>query len=154
MQSTCSQLDETKLYYKVGNGSLEGAGIGLGIQVVKPILFTMDDLKVGILVVSDRCFSGTSKDESGVAIEAIVLEKLSSSAAITTKIVPDEQDQIKAALLAWVEEGISLILTTGGTGFAPRDVTPEATREVIEKEAPGLTVKPFKTPPSLIIRCV
>jgi molybdenum cofactor biosynthesis protein B len=55
------------------------------------------------------------------------------------EVVPDESDRIAAALLAWADDGIAdLILTTGGTGLAPRDVTPEATRAVIEKEAPGI----------------
>jgi molybdenum cofactor synthesis domain-containing protein len=54
-------------------------------------------------------------------------------------IVPDERDEIARALCTWAdEEGLDLVLTTGGTGFAPRDVTPEATRDVVEREAPGL----------------
>jgi gephyrin len=57
------------------------------------------------------------------------------------ELIPDELDIIKETLLAWVDQDhLNLILTTGGTGFAPRDVTPEATRLVIEKEAPGLVL--------------
>jgi molybdenum cofactor synthesis domain-containing protein len=55
-----------------------------------------------------------------------------------TKIVPDEPADIRAALVAWSDEGLDLVLTTGGTGFSPRDWTPEATKGVIEREAPGL----------------
>jgi molybdenum cofactor synthesis domain-containing protein len=57
---------------------------------------------------------------------------------VRTKIVPDEQDLIRATLVEWSEEGLDLVLTTGGTGFSPRDWTPEATKAVIERETPGL----------------
>jgi molybdenum cofactor synthesis domain-containing protein len=57
---------------------------------------------------------------------------------VRARIVPDEQDEIRAALIDWSDEGLELILTTGGTGFSPRDWTPEATKAVIDRETPGI----------------
>jgi molybdenum cofactor synthesis domain-containing protein len=57
---------------------------------------------------------------------------------VRAKIVPDEQDEIRATLIDWSDEGLDLILTTGGTGFSPRDWTPEATKAVIDRETPGI----------------
>lgn len=94
--------------------------------------------RVGILTVSDRSAAGVYEDKSGPVIHQIMTERL---AAVVEQmaVVPDEIEQIKKTLLEWVDRhGLDLILTTGGTGFAPRDVTPEATRLVIQKEAPGL----------------
>jgi molybdenum cofactor synthesis domain-containing protein len=94
--------------------------------------------RVGILTVSDRGASGVYEDRSGPVIRQLILDRLGATVACAA-IVPDEQDIIKAKLIEWVEEQrLDLILTTGGTGFAPRDVTPEATRAVIQKETPGL----------------
>jgi molybdenum cofactor synthesis domain-containing protein len=90
-----------------------------------------------VLTVSDRGAAGQREDTSGDAIEAWAKGRGFSVAA--RQVVPDETDQIAAALLAWADDGVAdLILTTGGTGLAPRDVTPEATRVVIEKDAPGI----------------
>jgi molybdenum cofactor synthesis domain-containing protein len=61
------------------------------------------------------------------------------SEIVRARIVPDEQDAIRAALVEWSDEGLDLILTTGGTGFSPRDWTPEATKAVFEREAPGIS---------------
>lgn len=94
--------------------------------------------KVGILTISDRSSSGAYEDKSGPVIRQLVVEKL-NGLVVRTAIVPDEIEIIKDTLREWVDEHhLDLILTTGGTGFSPRDVTPEATRLVIEKEAPGL----------------
>jgi molybdenum cofactor synthesis domain-containing protein len=95
-------------------------------------------MRVAILTVSDRSAHGEREDASGPALVA----RLQSLSWVITRqqIVPDEVDQIRATLVAWSDEGAAdVILTTGGTGFAPRDVTPEATLAVIEREAPGLT---------------
>ena len=95
-------------------------------------------IRVGILTVSDRGYRGEYRDLSGPVIREMVVERL-GAAVEQEAIVPDEQPVIAAALRAWADEaGLDLVLTTGGTGFAPRDVTPEASREVIEREAPGL----------------
>jgi len=90
-----------------------------------------------VLTVSDLGAAGKRVDTSGDAIAAWIKDRGFTLAA--REVVPDETDRIAAALLAWADDGIAdLILTTGGTGLAPRDVTPEATRVVIEKDAPGI----------------
>jgi molybdopterin adenylyltransferase len=95
-------------------------------------------IKVGILTISDRGSAGDYEDKSGPRIRQIVAEALNGAVTQTT-VVPDELVIIKETLLEWVDQHhLDLIFTTGGTGFAPRDVTPEATRLIIEKEAPGL----------------
>ena len=95
-------------------------------------------IRVAILTTSDRASRGQYEDQSGPALYKLV-ERALSVTAVATRIVPDERDVIAATLREWADDlAADLIITTGGTGFAPRDVTPEATRDVIEKEAPGL----------------
>ncbi|HXG93233.1 MAG TPA: MogA/MoaB family molybdenum cofactor biosynthesis protein [Blastocatellia bacterium] len=90
-----------------------------------------------VLTVSDRAASGEREDKSGPAVVA-ELEKLGCRVA-ATEIISDDRELIAARLREYADRGdVNLIITTGGTGFAPRDNTPEATRDVIEKEAPGL----------------
>ncbi|KAK7904465.1 hypothetical protein WMY93_017072 [Mugilogobius chulae] len=98
--------------------------------------------RVGILTVSDSCFKNLAEDRSGVNLKDLVHDpSLLGGVIAAYKIVPDEIDEIKDTLLEWCDEHeLNLILTTGGTGFAPKDVTPEATREVIEREAPGMAL--------------
>jgi len=101
-------------------------------------------IRIGILTVSDRGARGEYRDLSGPAIRQIITDQLSALtswpvAVELETIVPDEREVIAGTLVTWADEaGLDLILTTGGTGFAPRDVTPEATRDVIHREAPGL----------------
>ncbi|HOP61744.1 MAG TPA: molybdopterin adenylyltransferase [Spirochaetota bacterium] len=95
----------------------------------------MEKIIAGIITVSDRSSKGEREDLSGPEIR-----KWAEKNDILVKeeaIVPDEIDQIEAKLIELSDKGIELLLTTGGTGFAPRDVTPEATKKVIEREAPG-----------------
>lgn len=95
-------------------------------------------LRAAIVTVSDRSATGEREDRSGPALGEAV-EAAGGEVAVR-RIVPDERDAIAAELRRLSDEArVPLILTTGGTGFAPRDVTPEATREVIQKEAPGLS---------------
>jgi molybdopterin adenylyltransferase len=95
-------------------------------------------VRIGILTTSDRGHRGEYRDLSGPAICEVVTERLGAVVELET-LVPDEPQLIAATLRMWADEaGLDLVLTTGGTGFAPRDVTPEATRDVIEREAPGL----------------
>lgn len=93
--------------------------------------------RVGILTISDRGAQGEYDDQSGPLAEAIISERTGWAVA-RRALIPDEFDDITCTLLEWCDGGIDLILTSGGTGFAPRDITPEATRAVIDREAPGL----------------
>ncbi|XP_026097087.1 gephyrin-like isoform X1 [Carassius auratus] len=99
-------------------------------------------IRVGVLTVSDSCFRNLAEDRSGVNLKDLVHDPSLLGGTISAyKIVPDEIDDIKETLIDWCDEKeLNLILTTGGTGFAPRDVTPEATKEVIEREAPGMSL--------------
>jgi molybdenum cofactor synthesis domain-containing protein len=93
--------------------------------------------RVGILTISDRGARGVYEDESGPLAARIIAERLGWPAE-RREIIPDEFDSITRTLIEWCDAGLELILTSGGTGFAPRDVTPEATRAVIERDAPGI----------------
>ncbi|XP_068109415.1 gephyrin isoform X20 [Hyperolius riggenbachi] len=99
-------------------------------------------IRVGVLTVSDSCFRNLAEDRSGINLKDLVQDPSLLGGTISAyKIVPDEIDDIKESLIDWCDEKeLNLILTTGGTGFAPRDVTPEATKEVIEREAPGMAL--------------
>ncbi|XP_037500420.1 gephyrin isoform X2 [Rhipicephalus sanguineus] len=99
-------------------------------------------ITTGILTVSDRCSRGEAEDSSGRNLEAVVNAKtLINGKVVARHCVPDDIEDIKRTLLQWSDvEKVNLILTTGGTGFSARDVTPEATRAVITKEAPGIAI--------------
>ena len=89
-----------------------------------------------VITVSDRSSAGEREDLSGPAVAELLSVNEFDVQALT--VVPDERDQIEAALRRCVDDQVSLVVTTGGTGFAPRDVTPEATLAVIERRADGL----------------
>ncbi|MCA3594387.1 MAG: molybdopterin adenylyltransferase [Methylobacterium sp.] len=94
--------------------------------------------RIGILVSSDRASRGEYEDKGGPAIEAYLREVLTSPWEPLYRLVPDDRETLAATMRKLVdEEGASLILTTGGTGPAPRDVTPEATRDVCERLLDG-----------------
>ncbi|MCA9944801.1 MAG: MogA/MoaB family molybdenum cofactor biosynthesis protein [Anaerolineales bacterium] len=94
-------------------------------------------MQVAILTVSDRGARGEYEDRSGPLLAEIVTSR--TPWQVTHRaIVPDEQSKIANALVEWCNAGVNLILTSGGTGFSPRDVTPEATKSVIERETPGI----------------
>jgi molybdenum cofactor synthesis domain-containing protein len=93
--------------------------------------------RVGILTISDRGASGAYEDLSGPLAAQLVEERLAWPVE-RRDVIPDEFDAITRTLVEWCDAGLELILTSGGTGFAPRDVTPEATRAVIDREAPGI----------------
>lgn len=93
--------------------------------------------QAAVVTVSDRSFRGERPDEGGPLVAAL-LEK-AGCAVVKTAIVPDEQPQIEAALREIADAGeVQLLVTTGGTGFAPRDVTPEATLAVCQRMTPGI----------------
>jgi molybdopterin adenylyltransferase len=94
-------------------------------------------VRVGILTISDRASTGDYEDQSGPLIASII-QRRTSWQVVEQAVVADEVDPIASLLVEWSDAGLALILTTGGTGFAPRDVTPEATLRVIEREAPGI----------------
>lgn len=95
-------------------------------------------MRIGVLTVSDGCARGEREDRSGARIVAWC-ERLGYE-VIHRETVPDETAEIVPRLLTWADEsGVDVVLTTGGTGLTPRDVTPEATRAVLDREAPGIS---------------
>lgn len=95
-------------------------------------------ISIGALTISDGASRGTREDVSGARIRELVAQLLGETVTINA-IIPDEQDQIANTLREWSDQQhLNLILTTGGTGLAPRDVTPEATLAVIDREVPGI----------------
>ncbi len=98
----------------------------------------VDVCRFGVLTASDRASTGDYEDLSGPAIERFLEEALTSTWEIQRRIVADEREAIEATLVELVDsEGCSVVVTTGGTGPAPRDVTPEATEAVCERMLPG-----------------
>ena len=96
-----------------------------------------DAVTIGIVSVSDRASSGVYEDKGLPALQAWLQRALRNPIEFEPRLIPDEQDAISAALIALVDAGCALVLTTGGTGPALRDVTPEATLAVGHKEMPG-----------------
>ena len=94
-------------------------------------------VKIGIVSISDRASTGVYEDKGLPALQDWLTRALLNPITFEPRLIPDEQDTISATLIALVNEGCSLVLTTGGTGPALRDVTPEATRAVAHKEMPG-----------------
>lgn len=115
-------------------------------------------VKIGILTVSDRASRGEYEDRGGPAIKAYFEDILLIEWEAVTKIVPDEIPQIETALIDMADNvGCNLIVTTGGTGPAPRDVTPEATEAICEKMMPGFgeqmrTVSLLSVPTAILSR--
>ena len=96
-----------------------------------------DPVKIGIVSVSDRASSGVYEDKGLPALKEWLAKALKNPIAFEARLIPDEKDAISRTLVELVDAGCSLVLTTGGTGPAPRDVTPEATLAVADKEMPG-----------------
>jgi len=94
-------------------------------------------VRVGILTVSDRSAHGEREDASGPALAAYLRDH--GWPVERTAVVSDDQTGIESQLVTWAADHLDLILTTGGTGFSPRDLTPEATAAVCDRMAPGLT---------------
>src|SRR5258706_8504486 len=115
-------------------------------------------IRFGILTLSDRSSRGERPDSSGPALARLI--EAENWSVAKQALLPDNESAIRAILSEWADSGeLDIILTTGGTGFSPRDVTPEATRAVIEREAPGLaeamraeSLK--KTPHAMLSRAV
>ena len=98
---------------------------------------TFDSIRIGIVSVSDRASSGVYEDQGLPALKEWLGRTLRNPLQFDARLIPDEQAQISATLIDLVNAGCHLILTTGGTGPALRDVTPEATLAVADKEMPG-----------------
>lgn len=97
-----------------------------------------DIARIGILTVSDRAYQGVYEDKGGPAIQEYFSEVLTNEWEAIAQVVPDEIPEIEKAIISMIDEqGCSLVVTTGGTGPALRDVTPEATENVCEKMMPG-----------------
>ena len=94
-------------------------------------------LRFGILTLSDRSSRGERPDSSGPALVSLI--QAEGWSVVKQSLLPDDEAAIREILISWADDGeMDVILTTGGTGFSPRDVTPEATRAAIERDAPGL----------------
>jgi molybdopterin adenylyltransferase len=96
-----------------------------------------DPVRIGIVSISDRASSGVYEDKGLPALKEWLGRALKNPIAFEPRLIPDEKAGISAALIELVDAGCSLVLTTGGTGPAPRDVTPEATLAVADREMPG-----------------
>jgi molybdenum cofactor synthesis domain-containing protein len=115
------------------------------------------DARARVITVSDRSHGGLRHDESGPLLSSLLGEL--GFAAADVVVVPDDAPEIEAAIREAIAAGVDLVATTGGTGFARRDVTPEATRRVIDREAPGLAeaLRMFnrdKVPTTILSRAV
>jgi molybdopterin adenylyltransferase len=113
-------------------------------------------MKVARVTLSDRASAGVYEDRSGPEIERVFAELCSEAVEWRRVLIPDERTQLEETLRSLVdEEECALVLTTGGTGPAPRDITPEATRTVIDRELPGfgeiMRVQSFATVPTAIL---
>jgi molybdopterin adenylyltransferase len=96
-----------------------------------------ESVRIGIVSVSDRASTGVYEDKGLPALKEWLTRALKNPIAFEARLIPDEQERISATLIELVDAGCSLVLTTGGTGPAIRDVTPEATLAVAHKEMPG-----------------
>lgn len=115
------------------------------------------DARARVITVSDRSHGGLRHDESGPLLSSLLLELGFAEADVV--VVPDEITEIESALREAINEHVDLVATTGGTGFAPRDVTPEATSRVLDRQAPGLAeaLRQFnrdKVPTTILSRAV
>jgi molybdopterin adenylyltransferase len=96
-----------------------------------------DPVTIGIVSVSDRASSGAYEDQGLPALKEWLTRALKNPLTLAERLIPDDKERISATLIELVDAGCSLVLTTGGTGPAPRDVTPEATLAIADKEMPG-----------------
>lgn len=135
------------IYHRTGDCIMPRAGIfarvlrggevrpGLPIEVRRRV--PREATQAAVLTVSDSCAAGAATDTAGPAVIRILEEELGANIAFAG-VEPDEQERLEARLRDLTGRGLDLVFTAGGTGLGPRDVTPEATRAIIEREAPGL----------------
>ncbi len=130
---------------------------GDGAEVLKRV--PRDAWQAVVLTISDRCSRGEAEDVTGPAVARILQSELGAH-VYTLEVLPDDQQQIRSRLLHYSGgHSVDLVITAGGTGFSPRDVTPEAVASVIERPTPGLDeamrrASGEKTPAAMLSRCV
>jgi len=129
---------------------------GMPVEIVHVV--DRSAIQAAVITISDRCAAGETRDTAGPAVASLLSETLRVRIA-WIKTVPDEMDQIIGALKDFADRRVDLIVTTGGTGISIRDVTPEATRRVIDRELPGLAeamraASALRTPNALLSRAV
>jgi molybdopterin adenylyltransferase len=96
------------------------------------------EIRAVVITASDRCAAGIQEDVSGATLVELLRD--AGASVVATEVLPDDLEPLSEKLRSFADRAdVNLIITTGGTGFAPRDTTPEATRAVIEREAPGLS---------------
>ena len=133
---------ECEIFKKIGRCVMPQEGIFARVLVggwvrTEDVIEIWQGIPVGIITASDKGAKGEREDGSGKEIEALV-EKIQGT-VIAYQVLPDEKEILAKAMIEMIDElGVGLLLTTGGTGFSPRDVTPEATLSVIERAVPGL----------------
>ncbi|EDW62750.1 molybdenum cofactor synthesis protein cinnamon [Drosophila virilis] len=100
----------------------------------------MESITFGVLTISDTCYQEPAKDRSGPRLMALIRQSF-DNAQVVASVLPDERDLIQRELRKWIDRNdVRIIITTGGTGFAPRDVTPEATKPLLDKDCNQLTL--------------
>jgi molybdopterin adenylyltransferase len=156
------------IYYTTGDCIMPRSGLfarvlesgelapGAPIEIVYRVARSV--IQAAVITISDRCAAGTTLDTAGPAVVALLSNRIQARIA-WTKTVPDEIDQISGALKELCDRRVDLVITAGGTGISARDVTPEATRQVIERELPGLAeamraASAKQTPNALLSRAV
>jgi molybdenum cofactor synthesis domain-containing protein len=137
---------------------IEGGEVKPGMDVEVVLRVPREAIQVAVITVSDRCAAGTTLDTAGPAVAELLRKELGARIA-WTRTVPDEVDQIVEVLKDLSDRRVDLIFTAGGTGISTRDVTPEATRKVIDREVPGLAeamraASALKTPNALLSRAI
>jgi len=147
-------MPRTGLFARV----LEGGELLPGAPVEILRFISRSTIQAAIITVSDRCATGQMIDTAGPAVASLLNENLHAHIAWTATL-PDEMDRISEALKDYTDRRVDLIVTTGGTGISPRDLTPEATRNVLDRELPGLAeamraTSALRTPNALLSRAV
>jgi len=147
-------MPRTGLFARV----LEGGELHAGLPVQLVHRVARSTIQVAVVTVSDRCSAGTTRDTAGPAVAELLSRELNARIG-WTRLVPDESDQIAEVLKDLCDRRVDLVITAGGTGISPRDVTPEATRIVIDRELPGLAeamraASALKTPNALPSRAI
>ncbi len=147
-------MPRTGLFARV----LEGGALHAGIPVEVVHSVQRSTIQAAVITVSDRCSQGITRDTAGPAVAALLGKELNARIA-WTRVVPDDVEQIAAELSDLCDRRVDLVVTAGGTGISARDVTPEATRKVIDRELPGLAeamraASALKTPNALLSRAI